>query len=148
MRGWVKTYLDEFKIIGSDKDVKAKKVSWKRTPLSNLKRVELFHDNYYIAINGLGSFHQSDDFDVSFLSSESKLVSRRIEKKISKKDRYVVYEADEKTLKTWVTKSLKEVSLTNKNYTEIPESFIGYWLILELDPVYGIIKMSFKETRI
>ena len=91
---WVKYYINGKRLYGSKLDEQRQLISWKKTPLNNMRGVELITDNQTIGIHGVGQFWQYDTYESNFSTGESVLVNRNIQRLIVPEDFLIGFTRD------------------------------------------------------
>ena len=147
MNGWVKLFADGTKELGTDEDVKRKLASWSRGKLINMIGSEIYQDNIKMAIEGLGPYWQSDDYDVSFMESTPSMVIRRLQKQITKDDAFWMCNVGLKTFK-YIFLSLQEQQIYAGNTDPVPKEWVGKWFTVTLDLKQRTCLFSIEESKI
>lgn len=145
--GWVKKFADGSLEVGSDNDVRLKKASWTRGRLENMTGVELSYNGYLIILEGTGDFWQSDDMEAIFMGGVgSKVVKRRIQKKINEWDRYLFISQTNSHAYFSVESSPRheEFGVTKK----LDNAYRNAWLTIELDTGTRNVIYNFSEHKI
>ena len=134
MNGWIKYFSDGTKEEGSDLDVFNRTVSWSRGRFDSMSGVEVIDKKQKIAISGLGSYWQSDDFEIAILSKLlPRYITRRIMKKLSNSERIIqVLQTPNSTLLRPIDiYTSPSAILYSEKLDIVPLENVGYWLILE-----------------
>lgn len=148
--GWKKYFADGSSEAGSDIDVANKTASWSRGKLKHMLGVRIFHNKEcVILITGYGEYHQSDEFEASIYQSQPSRVVRRIQKRITQQDKYIVGQ---------MTDNQNYISLycgpgihPRRHYSVfyIPNNNeIDQWLTVEYDIKYDKIGMYVTKERL
>ena len=135
MNGWVKHFADGTTEVGTDYNVQTKKASWSRGRLTGMVGAEIIHGNKRLAIWMPGTFWQSDDYEVNFLESTTKIVTRRLQWQFKKQDTFRVFEDQD------------SIEIRIPFYT-MGQSLKGKWLTVELDVQSGKLEHSIRENRV
>lgn len=148
--GWTKHFIDGTSLEGLDEDIPSGKCSWRNSKLNLMNRCNLVHEKDSIEICGEGDYWQSDTL-MCFVSigetSPPTWVTRRIEKRITKKDKYLITQRLENNLlRLNITddnnlKNIEDMILIRKDQ-------IGQWAIVELDVQSSIKKWYLSKEKI
>ena len=130
MGKWTKIFADGTELVGTDVDVKRRKVSWRNSESKGIVRVTLDHQKLKLIIDGLGEYWQSDTYESEFPSGKTTLVKRRIMKKIGPTDTIVC-----------IRKTSTSVALHFESFQPRPgektvivnEALVGQWVVAEMD---------------
>lgn len=142
MYGWVKTFADGSKEIGTDRDVQRRKASWSRGRLTHMIGAEVHHGNKVLSIHGPGEYWQSDDYDISTTSMRPVLAVRRLSYQLTCGD--VLYFGEgENHLVVGIETARKA---PNRLFT-VDEEMAGKWLTLEYDVHRDEISWKIREER-
>jgi hypothetical protein len=144
MNGWIKKFADNTQEIGEDNFVRIKLASWTQGRLSNIIGVELCHNDQRIFFDGIGSFWQSDDYEIDFLESTPKIKTRRLQKKITNYDRFITYEHIDNTY--WF--KLLPVPNGHINVIQIPNHAQEKWFTVELNIETQKVSWRYEENKI
>jgi len=136
---WIKYYADNSKLIGDDK------VSWSNTKLDNMTCCELYYNHYTLGIKGLSNdYWQSDTYETVYPYNKSKLTAKRIEKKITDRNRYI-----------WFQTTINKLYLFTDRYPEqfdevyiVQPEWINKYLICEIDLNSKRLKWHISENKI
>jgi hypothetical protein len=138
MSGWVKEFSDHSYEIGGDEDASA---SWSRGKLENMIGAGILHNSQYLAIRGTGEYWQSDSYESSSSTGETKLISRRIEKKIESGERLICISKSDKSLTVEVVNLLKDSS----------PAICAPWidvLSLECEGLWLVVEYNIENERV
>ena len=133
--GWCKSYQDGTQYGATDFEIEKKIKSWIKSQNHSITAVSLRDkQGKFAKIEGEGNFWQSDTFRAPVRAGEtvkSEMLTRRIEKQITDKDKFMIVE--ESILSTKITfKESKSKVLSSIKQHELGKEYIGKWLILEL----------------
>jgi hypothetical protein len=149
MRGWIKYFSDNSEIIGEDNLVKAKKVSWTNSSFDNLSKVSLFHDEFVVTFSGdlKTKLHQSDSYLFKFFKRTSIPLYRRLQYRISKRDKYIILTPTYNGLEAKLVLNVNELK-EKEQIIELTEEHAGSWFTLEIDLNEKIITAEFLDKKI
>jgi len=148
MGHWTKYFIDQKTERGTDQDIQRGLASWSRGRLYGIRAVELEGSNYQLGIYGTGDYWQSDTYNVSMAEGVSVLTHRRIEKQIEPGDLFFAHcILTEKKHQIWFSNQLGHPNC-KKQIQVLPSSYIGKWLILELDVGNQSTRRYFSQERI
>jgi len=145
--GWTKQFRDGTSECGCDDCVTLKHASWSHGCLKNIQSVSIAHNAQNIQIIGFGKYWQSDDFEVTIPESNAERIVRRIERRITAKDKIIiVYQSNICTM-------LKILSQDTNAFKEsfkihISKSEIGQWLVLEYNIKQDKVHWYFSKRKI
>lgn len=149
MNGWIKYFAYGRPEYGDDYSVANKLASWSCGRLQNIISTELWHNNAMVArIVAPGRYHQSDDFDVSVLSNQSRRIIRRLQFLIEPHHEFVVGKMTSNSIDAYITNS--ETLCYDKQYSLFTGIYdcIGQWLTVEYDIRYDTIGMYITKEQI
>lgn len=149
MNGWTKYYSNDTNLVGSDLDVEQELVSWSESSLDNMIACDLSHNDYFLKINGIGNYWQSDDYilDLSQPSgSPGTRICRRLQKQIDASEQYA------KLIQHSVDKNF-EVITYNEEQQDINgivelATLTGKWLTLEIDLINDYVRFSILDSQV
>jgi hypothetical protein len=152
MKGWIKHFADGTLETGTDRDTRLGRASWTRGRLRDITRVEAWQDRNSIAVAGTGSFWQSDDCEAILYGNDSRIVARRIQKRIEPTDIVMFIDADELHLQVTILSQLPlEVNVppgVNRRIVPLAPDVQNKWLTVEMNVRDGETKIGFMETQI
>ena len=142
--GWTKLYGDKSFLIGTDKDVRLGRASWRLSSLTNMIGAGVSDGQVTAYILGGGEYWQSNDMEAPLVSgsTNAKTVVRRIQKKVEGYDNFI---ALTQRNNFWAFKFQRD----NADPTGVPIiDYHGKWLTIEihqdsLTPLY-----YFSEEKI
>jgi hypothetical protein len=143
MRGWVKHFNDGTSESGTDRAIKAHRVSWRNGRLDGMCGAELMHDLFHIEIVGKGDYWQSDLFVAKVFAPGSRLIGRQLQKQIRPEDKgLLVSRAGNKlTIQVLATPA-------DKLDLEFNQSHVGQWVTIYIDLLRKTTDWSVQKDRI
>jgi hypothetical protein len=117
-------------------------------------RAEVWHDRYQASISGVGDFWQSDDCEVVMYANSSRVVARRVQKRIDPTDSWVVIDSDPFSLQVQVLSVAQKAKISapppgaKRKELFLSRAEMGKWLTVELRVKDGEMKLGFTEDRI
>lgn len=145
MNGWTKHLYDGNMIVGEDSLVRAKKVSWRKSPLDNLAYVTLEHNGVFLKIAGAKQYWQSDEYESVFPGPMTKLQKRRIQCLIDNEVQFLNF-----NFRSYNNEY--EIFLSNQaggnQSVAIQDEWRNKWLVLTYDVARGCIYHNFLENKI
>lgn len=139
---WIKYFTDGTKYIGDDSDPQR---SWRHSRSDSVRCVELRDKEFFLQINGLGEYWQSDLMEVVFPSSRSLVIARSIQRLITPNDLFVCRNTSEK----YCTATVLDGSIPNPGCAVpiIPKQ-VGKWLTLTCCLKSGLVIYTFKDSKL
>jgi len=149
--GWIKFFADGGKLQGLDRDIPSKRCSWSHSQLHSMVGCRLLHDGVTIEIQGAGEYHQSDTLTVIMKLEQTvrpQWDTRRIQKKILPKDRFLVVRKPTKHHMLLEVRASNPIeNLDNiEDILMFKEEEIGQWLVAEVE-VDGLTKKWFLSKE-
>ena len=138
---WVKHFIDGTKYIGDDSDPKT---SWRNSRNEGICYVELVYLDFYLRIDGLGEYWQSDLMEASFPSGTPIIRVRSIQKLINPEDLYVNRESSTKMIYVQVASS----PMVYKTVNTVRPDQIGKWLTLACVPAKELVVYTIKDNKL
>ncbi len=131
--GWTKYFLDGTRYLGHDHIPNR---TWRNSRQQGILKVDCFQDGHSISIVGSGDYWQSDDL-VSVMSLNvdrpSKVVSRRVLKKIEPGDKLVQIISSSTSMDTRFMPT-DEIPVTNSTSEYLlVQGMIGAWFVVQMD---------------
>jgi len=149
MDGWIKYFEDGTYESGSDKDVFEGTASWTKGQLHDIQSVAAHHGNRHICITGSGQFWQSNDYEIEVFGKSPKVITRRIQRKLTAGDFAIAFYRTEHSL------MLRVVDVNDSNSLVYADSNIGVrageigsWLTLEYHAETGTTGFYISEEKI
>lgn len=154
--GWHKTLADGTCIVGTDYDVDAGQVSWRKTSLDNLINVGLSEASTVglltADISGNGNFWHSDDLMAPMHLNQTvkgTRVKRRIEKQFSSQDKFIYVLHESTRLDIFVEEHKCQTHIDHGyKQGELRPEYAGQWLILEMDLTESKLKWYINPEMI
>lgn len=142
---WIKYYIDGKRIYGNRFDKQHQLVSWSKTPLDNINRVELIVDNQKIGIYGTGEFWQYDTYEANSSTGKSVLISKSIQRLVWPCDLIIGFSKDN------YVSFLKYEDIKNLHkFTPIihilPKEY-GSWFTWTYNKLTKSLSYSFRKKR-
>lgn len=149
--GWIKQFLDGTHEVGTNHDVQNKRASWSQGRLNSMFQAEIEQDNCVILIDGLGSYWQSDDYEVSLGETWPSMVTRRLQRQICQGDIFVDISNENQGKRLFAcvgqVEGLSDKRVAGKR-SLLTTKDIGKWLTLEIDLITKSTRYYISEHRI
>ena len=154
MNGWTKHFKDGLIETGFDRDVEARKSSWRHGRLSGLVSVSLDYESLRITLSaGEGNWWQSDTMTSRFAGYGNKgktfFLTRRLEYQISKEDlgKFISSDTQDDHVLVKVSHSLPPINDYLKEAIQVNQSHVGKWLFVSLDIQSNTVAISFHDNK-
>ena len=143
MGKWTKYFTEGTSYVGEDEAVARGEASCTRSMNVGVVGVDLEHGGVMMSIRGPGEYWQSDTYESGFPFGNTRLVARRIQRRVQVGDQYYGYNADHKNTIVWFDKRA-----TGCSYRLIGREQIDKWFTLELNVSEGTISTYFSDNKL
>jgi hypothetical protein len=126
---WLKQFVDGTVMHGTDEAVQRGTASWSRSRLHGMVGAKLVSNGAQLEISGPGEYWQSETYVAQLLGMRSKLLQRRIERRIEPTDKF--FECKHKPGRMSI--NFNPSNLQHAHLIEVRPEWRGGWLILEYD---------------
>jgi hypothetical protein len=141
---WVKKFIDGIDEMGSNEAIRIGRASWTRGRLHGIKTVYLTHGLITIGISGQGEYHQSDTYESQVGINGSKMIARRVERKIVRTDRHFSIF----TLPNSLHISFNQPELPNTKIITVKKDMFDKWLIAEINLKSNTMRYYIRSERL
>jgi hypothetical protein len=138
---WVKHFVDGTKYVGEDENPQT---TWRNSRNEGICYVELIHLDFYLRIDGLGEYWQSDLMEASFPAGTPTIKARSIQKLITPEDLFINRESAAKMVWAQVSNS----PMAYKTVSTVRPEQVGKWLTLACVPATGLVIYTIKDNKL
>ena len=125
--GWIKYFSDGSKVVGLDRDVAAKKASWRKSRHTGMIGASIFCNDFEIKVVSGNEIWQSDLYESSFPGYNTICKKRYLQTLITDKDHYVRLSEDAYSF------CVNVLSKASGHLIVVPQEWHNKWLVVEYD---------------